>query len=298
MHSQAVRGVAVEYMVRLCNQLGVAPWFCLPHRATDDYVRQFARAVKAELKPSLRVYVEYSNECWNGQFQQARYCQEQGQKLGLSGNAYEAQLRYYSQRSVEIFKIWEEVFGGRDRLVRVLATQSANPWTGRTALAWKGAARQADAIAIAPYFGHRWGSPKTADKVAALTVDELMRALDEDVAESRRHIEAYAAEAKRQGLELLAYEGGQHLVGHGGAENNEQLMRLFHAANRHPRMKELYLANLRDWQAAGGRLHCVFSSMGRYSKWGSWGLLENAAQDAATVPKYQAIREYLGREKR
>src|SRR5262245_55124083 len=139
-HTQALAGgVAVEYLIELCNQLKIDPWFCMPHLASDDFVRQFAKLVKSRLDPKRRVYVEYSNECWNGQFAQARYCAAQGKKLGLSQNAYEGQLRYYSRRSVEVFRLWEKEFGGRDRLVRVLAAQSANPWTGSTVADWKDA---------------------------------------------------------------------------------------------------------------------------------------------------------------
>lgn len=293
--SQTRRGVAPEHMIDLCNRLAVEPWFCMPHRADDGFVREFARLVKAKLSPSLRVHLEYSNECWNGQFEQARYCADQGVKLGLSKDRYEAQLRYYSQRSVEIFQIWEGVFGDTKRLVRVLAAQSANPWTGTTVLDWKAAHKQADAVAIAPYFGNRFGDPKTADQVAAMTVEQLMDKLPEEVARGRKLMGAYAAMARKRGVRLFAYEGGQHLVGHGGAENNARLTALFHAANRHPRMKDLYLADLTNWRQAGGDLFCVFSSMGRYSKWGSWGVLEHAGQDLASAPKLQALRQYLGR---
>ena len=280
-------------MIQLINTLDVEPWFCLPHLASDDYIRQYARVVKQKLKPGLKVYVEYSNECWNGQFQQARYCQQMGAKLGLSKNAFEGQLRYYSQRSVEIFKIWEEVFGGKERLVRVLATQAVNPWTGQTVADWKDAFKHAEALAIAPYFGNRWGDPKTADKTASMSADELIQALAQDVAGTRKHMTAYVAESQKHGLKLLAYEAGQHLVGYQGAENNEKLTQLFHAANRHPGMKDLYVQYLGNWNESGGELMCIFSSMGHYSKWGSWGLLEHAAQDPATAPKYQAIRAYL-----
>lgn len=295
LHSQALRGVALEHMILLCNTLDVEPWFCMPHRATDDYVRRFAGMVKEKLKPSLKVYVEYSNECWNGQFEQARYCREQGKMLELSKNDYEAQLRYFSQRSVEIFKLWEDVFAGKDRLVRVLAAQSANPWTGTTVMDWKDASKHADAISIAPYFGHRWGDPKKVEQTLALSVEELVRAMADDVAGSRKNMTTYAAEAKQRGLRLMAYEGGQHLAGYGGAENNDKLTQLFHAANRHPAMKELYRQNLRDWEEAGGDVFCVFASMGRYSKWGSWGVLEHTGQDPSTAPKYQAVQEYLKR---
>ena len=34
----------------------------------------------------------------------------------------------------------------------------------------------------------------------------------------------------------MAYEGGQHMVGVIGGENNEAMTRLFQEANRHPRM--------------------------------------------------------------
>jgi hypothetical protein len=299
LHSQALKGVALEYMIALCNTQNVEPWFCLPHLASDDFVRQFARMVKKQLKPALKVHVEYSNECWNGQFEQARYCALQGKKLRLSANDYEAQIRFYSQRSVEVFKLWEAEFGGPERLVRVLAMQSANPWTGTTALDWKDASRHTDAVAIAPYFGNRWGDPKTADQTAVMTADALILALRDDVAATRKQIAVYAAEARKRKVQLMAYEGGQHLAGFQGAENNEKLTRLFHEANRHPGMKDLYRQNLKDWQTEGGALFCVFSSAGTYSKWGSWGLLEYPGQDVQTAPKYQAVREYLeGLEKR
>jgi hypothetical protein len=293
MHSQALKGVALEYMIQLCNTLDVEPWFCMPHRCSDDYVRQFARLVKEKVKPALRIHLEYSNECWNTQFDQAHYCEEQGLKLGLNRNPYAALLHFYSQRSVEIFKLWKEVFDGKERLVRVLATQSANPWTGETVLGWREAWKEADAIAIAPYFGNRWGDPRTADQVAAMSPEELLEALREDVAESRKQTANYAALAHKRGLKLVAYEGGQHLVGRGGTENNDKLTRLFQGANRHPRMKALYLEDLKNWRDEGGGLFCVFSSMGLPSKWGSWGVLEHTAQDPLTVPKYQALQEFL-----
>jgi hypothetical protein len=287
------RGVPAETMIDLCNALGADAWFCMPHRASDDYVRQFAALAKERLRPDLRAYVEYSNECWNGQFEQARYCAEQGKQLGLSDNAYEAQLRFYSQRAVEIFDIWENEIGAGDRLVRVLASQSANPWTGSTVLEWKDAAKHADALAIAPYFGHRHGNPKTAAETAKRTADELVTMLADDVAESRKHIEANAAVAKQNDLPLIAYEGGQHLAGYGGAENNERLTQLFHSVNRHPGMKALYAQHLSDWKNAGGGVYALFSSMGRFSKWGSWGLVEYAGQPNSETPKLEAVREIL-----
>lgn len=286
-------GVALEYMIHLSNTLGADPWFCMPHLASDDYVRNFAEMVKARLDPGLKIYVEYSNECWNGIFAQARYCRDRGKELGLSDNDYQAQLRYYSKRSVEIFRLWEEVFGGADRLVRVLAAQSANPWTSEQVMDFERAYEHADALGIAPYFGNALGDPKRQDEVAQMTVDEVLDRCAEFIAEGNKTIARQAELATQRGLRLVAYEGGQHLVGYSGAENNEKLTELFHAANRHPRMGQIYLDYLAGWRQNGGTLIAIFSSMGTYSKWGSWGLLEYHGQPAAEAPKYQAVIQFL-----
>ena len=76
-------------------------------------------------------------------------------------------------------------------------------------------------------------------------------------------------------------------------ENNQKLTDLFIAANRDPRMRDVYLEYLRAWTDAGGGLFMVFSSMGAPSKWGSWAILEYEGQDPAAAPKYQAVAEAL-----
>lgn len=287
-------GVCFELMIDLANQLDVDPWFCVPHQADDNFVRQMARLVKARLEPERTIYLEYSNEVWNLSFAQARYAAEKGRELQLGNSDFESQLRYYSRRSVEIFKIWEEEFGSTDRLVRVLSTQSVNTWTATTVLDFEDADQSADAIATAFYFGNRLGNPDTADEVAQMSIEEILAAAGEDLANHKQYICAYGEIAADRNLKFIAYEGGQHLVGYSGAENNEALEAKLIAANRHPMMKELYRQNLDTWQDCGGGLYCLFSSMSRSSKWGSWGLLEFGDQDPATAPKYQAVLEYLG----
>ena len=193
-------GVALEYLIQLANTLHADPWFCLPHQATDDYVRRFAEMVKAQLKPDLKVYLEYSNECWNGIFGQARYCRDKGKALGLSDNDYQAQLRYYSRRSVEIFGIWEQVLAGKDRLVRVLAAQSANPWTSQQVIDFEEAYQHAEVLGIAPYFGNALGDPKTQNEVAQMTVDQVLDKCAEYIAEGNKTIAEQARIAKERHL--------------------------------------------------------------------------------------------------
>lgn len=287
------RGVAVEYMIDLCNRIQAHPWFCMPHRADDTFIRRFAETVRDHLNPSQRVYIEHSNEVWNGQFEQATFAREQGLALGLSDNDYQAQLFYHSRRSVEIFSIWEDVFGGTERLVRVLSAQSANPWTGEQVMTFDDAYRHADALAVAPYFGGYLGSGDAAEAAVTMNVDEILDACHEDILSIRETTRTNAANAESHGLELIAYEGGQHLVGVGSWVNNKDLEALFQAANRHPRMRDLYYQDLTGWQEAGGGLFAAFSHIGQYSKWGSWGILEYQQQPRDTAGKWLGIQEYI-----
>jgi len=289
------RGVALEYMILLSNRLKANPWFCMPHEATHDYVENFAKMVKEKLDPALKVYVEYSNEVWNFRFQQARYAGRVGQGLDLSKNSFEAGLFFYAKRAKEIFQIWEDVFGGPDRLVRILAAQSSNPWTSKKILRFENVYKSADVLAIAPYFGGSLGNPETENEIANMSLKGILDQCGTHMAIRHKEVSEHAAVAKKHGLDLIAYEGGQHLVGTGGAENNEQLTALFIAANRDPRMKQLYLEDLGGWRKAGGGLFATFSSMGPYGKWGSWGILENQDQDPAGAPKYQAILEFMSK---
>lgn len=288
-----VSGVALEYQIQLANALQADPWLCLPVRVDDDYVREFARLLRAKLDGDRKIYLEYANECWHSGFDGGQFCAERGKALGLSKNDYEAQIRFYSQRSVEIFKIVQEVFGSHDRLVRVLNTAPDSTWAIETVTDWKNAGKNVDAIAIAPYFGGQFGKPASEKATAALTVEQLLDACQQDIEANAKRTKETAKFVKARGLKFLAYEGGQHLVGVEGVENNELLTKLFQSANRNGRMKDLYLQDLRGWDEAGGGLFCVFVSMGYPTKWGSWGILDYFDQDEKTAPKMQAIREFM-----
>jgi hypothetical protein len=107
----------------------------------------------------------------------------------------------------------------------------------------------ADVLGVAPYFGNALGDPKTQDEVAQMTVGQVLDRCAEYIARGNETIARQAELAKQHGLRLVAYEGGQHLVGHGGAENNQPLTELFQAANRHPRMKQLSLPGPEQFSA-------------------------------------------------
>ncbi len=293
-----IKGAPVEVMIDLCNRLKANPWFCLPHRASDNYTRQFAELVKAKLDPSLKVYLEYSNEVWNNGFEQHRYAAAQARTLGLGPRErpWEGAALFYGRRSLQIFQIWEQVFGGRSRLVRVLAWQAAGGdyWTDRMLLAQPEAGKNCDALAIAPYISFM-PSPGNVrlkpDAVAQWSVDRLLDYVETNsLPECIGWMKTQKAVAAKYGLPLICYEAGQHLVGTGGGENHEALTKLLIAANRHPRMGELYRRYLNAWRDLGGDLLCLFSSVAASSKWGSWGLLEGA--DESSSPKFDAVQEW------
>jgi hypothetical protein len=198
---------------------------------------------------------------------------------------------------VQIFRMWEEVFGGRERLVRVLPSQVANAYVSKQILTFQDAYRQADALAVAPYMG--FSVPAKSNKkldaatVSAWTVEQALDHMAKTVLpESEGMIRKQKAVADAYGLRLIAYEGGQHMVGVAGGENNEALGQLFRAANAHPRMGELYRDYYAAWTAAGGDLFCHFSSVGKWGKWGSWGLLQYADEPVAQSPKFVATLDW------
>jgi hypothetical protein len=94
-------------------------------------------------------------------------------------------------------------------------------------------------------------------------------------------------------MSLIAYEGGQHMLGIQGAENNAELTALFLSFNRDPRIKQLYLDYLATWKQTGGELFVHYRDAGRYTKWGSWGALEYADQPRSAAPKYDALRTFI-----
>jgi hypothetical protein len=54
-----------EILIELSNRTKTAPWLNILTRANDDYVTQLGSLIKNNLSASLKVMLEYLNECWN-----------------------------------------------------------------------------------------------------------------------------------------------------------------------------------------------------------------------------------------
>jgi hypothetical protein len=168
-------GVAYEYMVQLCNATGKNLWINVPHLATADYVTKLAQLIRygsdglnpydravatpayAALDPGLKVYVEYSNEIWSSgnEFAQGEWARQQADALGLPV------ARFNARQFCDVWRRFQQVFGGADRLVRVAATFTADEVYTESLIREMGAygassspVVQPDVLAVTTYFGN------------------------------------------------------------------------------------------------------------------------------------------------
>ncbi|MCC0178518.1 cadherin-like domain-containing protein [Waterburya agarophytonicola K14] len=311
---------SIEAMVELANRTDTDPWFTMPHMATDEYVTNFAQYVKDNLDPELKVYVEYSNEVWNNDFAQGWWIENQGKEEFVDSTIgdFGKRMDWFGKRTTEITQMWDEVYGeDKERVIGVIGAQAANNWTARRPLAYSWTDTPLsheeygiDAIAIAPYFGSYIGQPKYEAELESwidsededsenLALDNLFVEINEGGAldyappqgalqQAYTWTEGYAVLADSHGLDLLTYESGQHLNGSRGVEENEAIGDLFIAANRDPRMGQIYQEYFTTLNELGVDLSLNYTDVSRYNKYGSWGLLENIGQTDS--PKYNAIK--------
>ena len=230
-------GVPVEVMVELANQTGTEPWFNMPAGADEAYIRNFATYVRDHLNPALQAHVEYSNEMWNWAFAQTQWLGAQAKAAwGSSDGA--AWLDYAAMLATKSALIWDDVFGtdADVRVDNVMGTQTASAWIGNrllTAPLWKtmdpsgyvAPSSVFDSLAVTTYFGG-------ATMASGTLRDELLTVLktpgvdatdwlaaklmDPNYSQSIPQIEAWwaanKAVADKYGLDLVAYEGGQHVL--------------------------------------------------------------------------------------
>jgi hypothetical protein len=294
---EGVRGAPLEVMVKLANLTGADPWFNLPHRANNDFVKRYAEYVSEHLNPDLKAYIEYSNETWNGVFSQTHHMQLMGERLGLDAHKIYRGLKYYSQRSVEIFDIWETAFKGNNRLVRVLGGMTTNLPMSHMILGYKDAYKKVDALAIAPYFH---ASQKAQKQINS--VDEVFKLLTSkhnrySVPNTLKMVKQQNRIAAQYGTNLIAYEGGQHLVAYKTHSNTDSSNEYLIKANKDERMAKLYYKFLKGWKKAGGKLFIAFSAPRHFNWIGSWGIKEHIAQDPAEAPKYRALMYFQKTDK-
>lgn len=286
-------GVALEHMIALCNKLDADPWLCIPLHADLGYVQQFATMLQAQLEPERKVYLEHSNEVWNGVFQQNRDAAALGRARNLAGTDHEAAMYFHGLRTVEVGAAVEAVMGG-DRVVRTLGMQAATPWWVDHLLGYGEVWRGVDAVAVAPYVGNDLGDPTTQNTVVNMSVEQVIGFLLQDTQRMMGNVRQAVTHCANRNLDLVAYEGGQHLVGYAGAENNQALTNLFIRVNGDPAMETVYTAYLDAWKQTGAHMCVLYSSLEGWSKWGSWGMVRSPTADLTREWKYKAAVDFIG----
>lgn len=300
-------GGAYEYAIRLANAVGADSWLTVPHLADDNFIRELARLALAELAPGRKVYIEYSNEVWNGMFEQATYARDTGLALGLHTNSTTAGRRFTAKRSAEIFRIFEEEFDAQSsRVVKVIPAQAGSASVASEILATFQQASvngvpvnpwgvQASVLAIAPYFGNGLADQIVTDGVVntITTAEILQRARETYLPQALSRVSANKVVADQYGLPLLSYEGGQHIVGTGANQNNATLTAKLLAANRDPGMYDLYRDYIDGYFANGGTLFVHYSFCSVFASYGSWGSMETLDQPLSQAPKYEALLDSM-----
>lgn len=287
------RGAPLEIQIELANRLKANPWLNVPHASDDDYIKQFATTVKALLAPELIPYIEYTNEAWNSNFVHNEHMQKMGIAEKLDQDALMAGYKYYAKRSVEFFKLWEEVYGGHEKLIRVISGWDTRPDISGTILAYNDTYKNVDALAIAPYVGGNlrgFRDSKTVDEIFHLLTDKKSyRSLPKVIEE----ITKTAKLTKEFGVEMISYEGGQGLVDWATRDYMQHPNPLFFGANRDPRMSELYTTLYDEWKKMGAGLFTAFAAPRSCNADGCWGLKEHIRKPLDESPKLQASQAFM-----
>jgi hypothetical protein len=274
------KGGAYEYAIALCNELNTDCWLTVPAQADDDYVRQLAVLIKAQLKPSLKLYLEYSNELWNfapafGQSNQnlalAKAEVATGQSsLNFDGstNAGDWGWRRVAKRGAEISLIFRQTFGDDAMMKRVrpLLMSQLGFTNGPLFQAvyflqnyYNNPAQVAVPKPPKYYFyglgGSGYYSPKNPTSPNAVFAD-LSNTID-----WTKSLQQDADYAAAFGLKRIAYEGGPSLEGGSITDPTRPTYR------NDPRMKAAMVQAHDNWSANGGDLLTYFTLTGE-SPWG------------------------------
>ena len=169
-------GVPYERMIETANAAGMDAWICIPHAASDDYVRNLARLFRygsdqsgavytspqadpyhPPLLGNLRLWVEHSNEIWSGggAFPQGDWARAQAAALGIPYGEFNG------RRAGEIWQIFNEVWRSESgRIIKPAGAFTGNPAYTRQWLDGNIAHDQAsptdtraNVLAVTTYFG-------------------------------------------------------------------------------------------------------------------------------------------------
>lgn len=237
------------------------------------------------LEPHLNFYLEYSNETWNGSFEQFNYCVQEGTALGLEGDTYAQGRRFHAWAAIRLFEDAAEVFGpGNPRIVRIDAYQAVVPsqiidhYSVYKDETLNPLGLFPDAFAPAPYFGNGVNGGSSGAVNALINGDNGILSRTRALKTARGFLD----NERNNGYpvdKLIAYEGGQHVT------TNAQII------SRNPEIYTLYVRYLDSCSAYLDEMSHYLHS-GTFGSGGAWGSKESIGQDIRDAHKYRALFEW------
>ncbi len=293
-------GVPYETMIDLSNEIKADAWICVPAHADNAFVTNLAELCKKRLDPSLKLYVEYSNEVWNWGFEQATYNKNRAEaeaandpKMSWDGanSKWTWPARRIGKRTAEISDAFKAVYGSefKTRVRPVLCTQIVWPenwlYEGMNYIAHNYAKPNEViyAIAGAPYF-----NSEEAKKTPNATKDDILNALEKVINEMPKwaKFKEHQEIMKKYGVKWLCYEAGPDTFGpeHIAAKKASQF---------DPRMEALLVKYYKTWRSGGGELmnYFIAGATNWDTQYGTWGLTDDLSK--TDTPKIRAIDAIL-----
>ncbi len=296
--------VPYEWLFDLCAKVGKDPWIQAPHTASAEYVSSLASLSASLLPKGRRLWFEFSNELWNNYgpyVPQYEAAEAEGRRSGKDQGWGSGRLQALALRRFE--EAWLKAGRGDDELVNVLSGFALSPdYNARVLSGAKSVASGIpETMAISTYFGAGltaelfalpYGRGSPSDEVYR----SAARIIRRDIHQTYESWKANADVCRAEGLPLIAYEGGSHLMatGYGDRSNPSHAAFMSFLANlhKHPVMSELYLEHWAFWIAAGGHTASMWTDIGAYGYYGYWGAKEDVTESAGSAPRVGAALEY------
>jgi hypothetical protein len=163
------------------------------------------------VRPDIKINLEYSNEAWNMFFDSGKYTQKMGDSMNLSTDAVKSRNYFYALRSKQIITIWKNVFQERqDQLVLVLGTLMVYPGVTYNILGYENVTKSHSNVmlGITGYFD----CSISATEVSYLPIVDILDACYADLPKTEQYIKNQVEIAKQYNISVGMYESGSSLM--------------------------------------------------------------------------------------
>ncbi len=289
-HTQNVdeKGMSWEQLITISNILQKDVWINVPHQADENYIDQMATVFRDQLDPSLTIYLEYSNECWNWIFDQTYWLDEVAPH-----NNYSLNYGYYSHR---VFERWDMIFSGQeDRIKTVLGGHDYFVIEAMDIIEDLGGTDLVDLVSYPGYVALNESDYEVLNSLgASATASDVMEMLENNMEDQFYWMQQFKTlVADVYDKDFVMYEGGQHLTPEWFGLDTSYNQALYDA-QIHEDMFTFYQDMLSYYQETLDIklfMNYVLASP-QENAFGSWGLLENYFVDAPYPPKWNAVMDW------